>query len=147
MHTYLQELGASAVISSDQLEESGKIMASERWAGVIDAVGGDILGQIIPSVKYWGCIASCGNTAGIKFSSNVLPFILRGITMSGVESAYCPIQKRKYAWDRLGKNMPLNSLRQLTQQVHLNEVFDVARKILAGNVRGRTVVDVNKIAT
>ena len=147
MHAYLQELGASAVISSDQLEEPGKIMASEKWAGVIDTVGGDILGRIIPSVKYWGCIASCGNTAGIKFSSNVLPFILRGISLSGVESAYCPIQMRTHAWDRLSKDLPQNSLQQITQKVHMGEVFEVASKILAGNIRGRTVVDVNKTAT
>ena len=146
MHDYLQELGASTVISSNQLEEPGKIMASEKWAGVIDTVGGEILGRIIPSIKYWGCIASCGNTAGIKFSSNVLPFILRGISLTGVESAYCPIQKRKHAWDRLSKNLPQDLLHQLTQEVPLGEAFNVANEILNGNIRGRTVVNLNNPA-
>ena len=145
MHSYLQTLGASAVLSPDQLEEPGKIMASERWSGVIDTVGGNILSQVIPSVKYWGCIASCGNTAGITFSSYVLPFILRGITLSGIESNYCPIQTRKNAWNRISENFPKKLLPLITTEVKLEDVFDVATAILSGNIQGRTVVNTHTL--
>ena len=143
IHEYLSSLGASSIISSDTFDSVSRPLMPEQWIGVIDTVGGNILGALIPSVKYWGCIASCGNAGGINFSSNVLPFILRGIKLQGVESVYASIEQRKVAWDRLADNLSKPKLNEVTNIVNISEAFDVAKQILDGNVRGRTVVDVN----
>jgi acrylyl-CoA reductase (NADPH) len=143
IHDYLLDLGASEIISSDIFNSVSRPLMPEQWAGVIDAVGGNILGALIPSVKYWGCIALCGNAGGINFSSNVLPFILRGIKLQGVESVYTPKHTRKIAWDRLVDNLSKSKLKEVTNVVNISEVFDVAKQILEGNIKGRTVVDVN----
>ena len=143
IHDYLQGLGASSIIDSETFDSVSRPLMPELWGGVIDTVGGNVLGALIPSVKYWGCIASCGNAGGINFSSNVLPFILRGIKLQGVESVYASIENRKIAWDRLAKSLSKSKLNEVTNIVGISEVFNIAEQILEGKVKGRTVVDVN----
>ena len=146
-HESLIALGAKKVLDRNTIKSEGLPLEKGQWGGAIDNVGGDLLAWLTRTIRTGGNIASVGLAGGSHFNTTVMPFILRGISLNGVESAYCPIERRTYAWDRLGKNLPYDSLHQLTQKVHLGEVFDVAKKILAGNVRGRTVVDVNKTGT
>lgn len=143
-HDYLKSLGASELVGRDELLEAPKgPLGSERWAGVIDNVGGAMLGNVLPNVAYWGAVASVGNAGGIEFSANVLPFLLRGINLCGIDSNTCPKERRIAAWARLAKELPLDKLDAMTNEAPLAELPDLAGKILQGQVRGRTVIDVN----
>ena len=144
VHGYLRELGATNIINRDELvEESRGPLASERWAGVIDNVGGSMLGNLLGSVGYWGTIASVGNAGGIEFSSNVLPFLLRGVNLCGIDSNTCPKERRIKAWDRLARDLPLEKLDLVSNVSSLADLPDLANKILEGKIRGRTIIDVN----
>ena len=141
-HEYLKRLGATTIVDRAELATPPKgPLGSERWAGAIDNVGGEPLGNILASLRYWGSCAAVGNTAGIKFTSTVIPFLLRGIKLLGIDSNTCPMARREQAWARLAKDMPLDKLDGLTTTVGLAEVPGLAGKILQGQVRGRTVID------
>ncbi len=142
---YLRDLGANCVIDRSELAElpSGPL-APERWSGIIDNVGGEQLGNILASLAYWGSCASVGNTGGIKFTSTVIPFLLRGINLLGIDSNTCPKERRIRAWDRLVKQLPLDKLESMISRVGLADTIDLAGKILQGGIRGRTVVNVNE---
>ena len=144
VHGYLRELGATNIINRDELvEEPRGPLASERWGGVIDNVGGSMLGNLLGSVGYWGTIASVGNAGGIEFCSNVLPFLLRGVNLCGIDSNTCPKERRIKAWDRLAKDLPLEKLDLVSNVSTLADLPDLANKILEGKIRGRTIIDVN----
>lgn len=143
-HNYLRDLGAATFVGRDELFEPQKgPLGREAWAGVIDNVGGAMLGNLLPSVAYWGTVASVGNAGGIEFSSNVLPFLLRGINLCGIDSNTCPRDRRLKAWSRLTRDLPLDKMDAMTNEACLADLPNLASKILEGQVRGRMVIDVN----
>ncbi len=143
-HDYLKSLGATSIVERAELAEAPRgPMASERWSGIIDNVGGAQLGNILASLAYWGSCASVGNAGGIKFTATVIPFLLRGINLLGIDSNTCPLEHRSKAWNRLAAELPADKLESMTNRAGLAETLDLGGKILQGQVRGRTVIDVN----
>jgi len=141
---YLKDLGATSIVDRTELAEAPRgPMASERWSGIVDNVGGEQLGNILASLAYWGSCASVGNAGGIKFSTTVIPFLLRGINLLGIDSNTCPYERRVQAWGRLVTQLPTDKLEGMINRVGLADILDLGGKILQGQVRGRTVVDVN----
>ena len=144
-HDYLRDLGATTLISRETLEEAPKgPLSRETWSGIIDNVGGVTLGNVLPSLAYWGTAASVGNASGIEFSSNVLPFLLRGINLCGINSSHISKARRIRAWDRLAVDLPLKKLDAMTEEAQLAQLPDLAKQILRGQVRGRTVINVGE---
>lgn len=140
---YLRELGATTIVPRSELETPPKgPLGPERWSGAIDNVGGAILGNLLGSLCYWGSCASVGNAAGIKFETTVIPFLLRGINLLGIDSATCPYERRMVAWPRLARELPMDKLEAVTRVVPLAAVPGEADRIIKGQVRGRTVIDV-----
>jgi acrylyl-CoA reductase (NADPH) len=117
-------------------------MLSARWAGCVDAVGGAALPAVLASTRYGGAVASCGNAGGNEFSTTVLPFILRGVKLIGIDSVMCPRPAREAAWRRLAREMPASTLDALASTARLEEVPALAERILAGQTAGRVVVTV-----
>lgn len=140
---FLKSLGAAEVIDRNELGAPGKPLAKERWAGVIDAVGSHTLANACAATKYGGAVAACGLAQGMDFPASVAPFILRGVTLYGIDSVMAPMAKRAEAWARLAKDLDLAKLDALTQEIPLAGALDAAPRILAGQVRGRLVVNVN----
>ncbi len=141
----LKALGAASVI--DRAEISGKPqrpLASARWAGCVDAVGGAALPQVLAAMKYGGAVAACGNAGGVAFETTVLPFILRGVRLIGIDSVMCPRAQREAAWRRLAAEMPRDKLDALTTTVRLDDVPALGAKILAGETEGRIVIAMDK---
>lgn len=143
-HDYLRDIGAKKIIGREDLPlDRARPLESQRWAGAIDAVGGDLLAAVLPRVAYYGTVACCGNAGGAALSTSVLPFILRGIRLVGVESVLCPRERRLIAWQRLARELPPDRLDRITQIIPLGEAPRLAQEILRGRVRGRVVIDVN----
>ena len=139
---YLQSLGASEVIHRDTLSNPGKPMAKERWAGAVDSVGSHTLVNVCASTKYGGTVAACGLAQGMDFPGSVAPFILRGITLAGIDSVMRSIADRKEAWQRLGEILEPDVFDNIAKEIKLDTVVETANQLLAGKVRGRIVVDV-----
>jgi acrylyl-CoA reductase (NADPH) len=123
---------------------AGKPLAKERWAGAIDVVGGHTLANICASMRYWGVVAACGLAGGLDFPATVAPFILRGITLAGVESVMCPRAHRLEAWHRLSEDLDAGKLGLITEEIGLSQAIDHAAGLLDGRVRGRVVVDTTR---
>jgi acrylyl-CoA reductase (NADPH) len=141
-HGYLKTLGAATIVDRAELATPPKgPLGSERWSGAIDNVGGEQLGNILASLRYWGSCAAVGLAGGTTFTSSVIPFLLRGINLLGIDSNTCPMERRAKAWARLARDMPLDKLDAMTTTVGLAAVPGMAGKILQGQVRGRTVID------
>jgi acrylyl-CoA reductase (NADPH) len=141
---YLKSLGAQEVIDRAAFSAPGKPLQKERWAGAIDSVGGVTLANVCAQTRTAGTVAACGLAGGMDFPATVAPFILRGVTLAGIDSVTAPIAKREAAWTLLAKHVPAERLAQITREIPLADAFDVAREILAGRVRGRVVVDVRR---
>ncbi len=139
---YLKGLGASEIIDRNTLSAPGKPLQKERWAGVVDAVGSHTLANACAQTRYRGTVAACGLAQGMDLPTSVAPFILRGVKLIGIDSVMCPQAERRVAWDRLSRQLDLKKLDAMTTQIGLAEVTEVAPKILAGQIRGRLVVDV-----
>jgi len=139
---YLKDLGAAEVIDRNELSGPAKPLAKERWAGGIDSVGSTTLANVLSMTKYGGAIAACGLAAGMDLPSSVAPFILRGVSLLGIESVMCPIGLRKTAWERLASDLDHAKLAEITHQIGLDQVIAAGAKILAGEVRGRIVVKI-----
>jgi acrylyl-CoA reductase (NADPH) len=140
---YLEGLGAAEVIDRAELSEPSKRpMLGERWAGAVDAVGGVTLANVVASTRYGGTVAACGLAGGTDLPTTVYPFILRGVTLAGVDSVMAPLAKREEAWARLARDLDLDRLAAMTTRIGLAEVPATAAAILEGKVRGRVVVDV-----
>jgi acrylyl-CoA reductase (NADPH) len=140
----LSRLGATTLVDRAELEAPAKgPLGPERWSGAIDTVGGTILGNLLSSLCYWASCASVGNAAGIQFQATVLPFLLRGVNLLGIDSATCPTERRRVAWSRLAQELPRDRLAAITRTIPLAAVAEAGRQILQGAIRGRTVVDVN----
>jgi acrylyl-CoA reductase (NADPH) len=139
---YLTKLGATSIIDRNTLSEPGRPLAKERWAGVIDSVGSHTLVNACASTKYGGVVAACGLAQGMDFPATVAPFILRGITLAGIDSVMRPIEDRLEAWQRLGEVLDPTVFDDISTVIGLNEVVSTAEALMAGTVRGRVVVKV-----
>jgi acrylyl-CoA reductase (NADPH) len=141
---YLRELGASSTLDRTELSEPGRPLGRERWAGVIDAVGSHTLVNACATTRYGGTVAACGLAQGADFPGTVLPFILRGVTLAGVDSVNCPMPRRREAWQRLATDLDTAALELMVVEVGLGDVIAMAGDQLAGKTRGRILVDVNR---
>lgn len=142
---HLKSLGAAEIIPRADLDTAPeRPLLKERWAGAVDAVGGDTLATMLASLKYRGAVAACGLAGGAQLNTTVVPFLLRGIRLLGIDSVMCAAERRKVAWRRLAEEMPMALLDQLTEMVPLSTVADLGGKILKGETRGRVVIDVSK---
>jgi len=140
---YLKGLGATTVLDRAEFTAPGKPLAKERWAGAVDTVGSHTLANVCAQMKYRGTVAACGLAGGMDFPATVAPFILRGVTLAGVDSVMCPRPDRLQAWQRLATDLDVGHLDAITRTIGLAEALAVAPELLAGQVRGRVVVDVN----
>ena len=143
-HAYLTQLGADLIIDRAELSEKGRPLAKERWAGVVDSVGSYTLVNACAAVKYGGAVAACGLAQGADFPATVMPFILRGVRLLGVDSVMAPKALRMAAWERLARDLDPALLDIIGTEIGLREAIGVASDLLAGKVRGRVVVDVNR---
>ena len=141
---YLTALGATQIISRSELSEPGKPLGKERWAGVIDVVGTHVLANACAGTKYGGVVAACGLAGGMDFPATVAPFILRGVSLIGVDSVMCPREKRMEAWRRLERDLDLSKLGRIASEIGLSETIETAGDLLAGRIRGRIIVDVHR---
>ncbi len=141
---YLKELGASDIIDRKELSEKGRPLGKERWAGAVDAVGSHTLANICATTKYGGTVAACGLAQGFDFPSTVMPFILRGVTLAGIDSVYCPQPKRIEAWNRLASDLDIKHIELMIKEIALGETIEAASDQMNGKIRGRVVVDVNR---
>lgn len=140
---YLHRLGAKEIVARSELSEPGAPMASERWAAGIDTVGSHTLVNVLAQIQYSGVVANCGLAQGLDLPGSVAPFILRGVTLAGIDSVNAPAGKRDEAWAILDKHLDESLLEAMTKTVPLEQAADLAEQVLSGAVRGRTVVDVN----
>ncbi|MGE5476433.1 MAG: MDR family oxidoreductase [Bacteroidales bacterium] len=144
-HEYLKRLGASVLVDRAELAAgAAKPLLGERWAGCVDSVGGPTLAHVLASLRLHGAVASCGNAGGVELNTTVLPLLLRGIAVLGIDSAQCPTPRRLQAWRRLAAEMPQDLLEEMTSEIALAELPAAGARILKGQVRGRVVVDVNR---
>jgi acrylyl-CoA reductase (NADPH) len=139
---YLRRLGASEVIDRAEFEQAGRPLQRHRWAGAVDSIGGVTLANVLAQVNYGGAVASCGLAGGADLPATVLPFILRAVTLTGINSVDAPLPLREQAWRALADELDGAMLDELTTTIPLSGAIDAADDILAGRVRGRTVVDV-----
>jgi acrylyl-CoA reductase (NADPH) len=141
---YLKSLGATSVIDRATISANAQTgLASERWAGAVDTVGGTILAGIFPAVERGGSVAACGLAESEKLTTTVFPFILRGVNLLGINSSSVPNERRREIWSRCAKDMPMHLLDSMTVVEPLENVFQLAERILKGQIRGRVVLDVN----
>jgi putative YhdH/YhfP family quinone oxidoreductase len=138
---FLQALGAKTVVQRDELVDgSSKALLRERWAGVIDTVGGPLLASALKAVRIGGSVAACGNVASPRLETTVFPFILRGVNLLGIDSANYPIERRRALWDKLGGEWRLEILENLAREVPLKQLDREIERILQGKLIGRVVV-------
>ncbi|MBB3332598.1 acrylyl-CoA reductase (NADPH) [Halomonas campaniensis] len=138
--TYLRELGAEEIIDRGELSEPGRPLAKERWGGAIDSVGSHTLANVLAATRYGGTVAACGLAQGMDLPTSVAPFILRGVTLAGIDSVMKPRPARLEAWRRLGELLDPAQLDAITRTIGLDEAIATADELLAGRVRGRVVV-------
>ena len=141
---YLKNLGATSIIDRNTLSEAGKPLQAEQWAGVVDAVGGNTLANACAQTRYGGVVTACGLAESAALPATVMPFILRGIVLRGVDSVMAPSGPRLAAWARLARDMDLERLETMITEIGLSDVNGVAPDVLAGKVTGRLLVDVNR---
>ncbi len=141
---YLKNLGAVEVLDRATFAMPGKLLGRERWAGAVDVVGSHTLANVCAMTKYRGVVTACGLAGGMDFPATVAPFILRGVTLVGIDSVMCPLPDRLEAWRRLGSDLDVEKLATISREVGLTEVIPLASKLLNGEVRGRVIVDVNR---
>ena len=141
---YLKSLGAAEIVDRNTLSQPGKPLQRERWAGVVDSVGSHTLANACAQTVSEGVVAACGLAQGMDFPVTVAPFILRGVTLAGVNSVHVPIERRRKAWDLLARELDPAKLESMTREIALGEALTVAPEVLAGKIRGRLVVDVNR---
>ena len=140
---YLKQLGATNIIDRAELSEPGRPLAKERWAGVIDSVGSHTLVNACASTKYGGVVAACGLAQGMDLPGTVAPFILRGVTLAGIDSVMRPIEDRVEAWERIASLLDTSVFEEVANVISLEDVVDTASALISGKVRGRVIVDLN----
>lgn len=140
---YILSLGAADVMERSAFSNPGKPLGRERWAGAVDVVGSHTLANVCATTKYRGVVTACGLAGGMDLPASVAPFILRGVTLAGVDSVMCPRDERVVAWQRLATDLDIAKLGLISNQIGLDEVIPTATRLLDGRVRGRVIVDVN----
>jgi acrylyl-CoA reductase (NADPH) len=141
---YLKDLGASQIVARDEIAEpSAKPLERETWAGCVDAVGGGMLARVLTQIVYGGSVAAVGLAGGAKLPATVIPFLLRGVNLLGIDSVMRPYEDRLAAWRRIGTDLPMAKLEAMVEDHALSDVLDLGPAILKGQVRGRAVIDVN----
>jgi acrylyl-CoA reductase (NADPH) len=138
---YLRDLGAAEIIAREELSGPGKPLAKERWAGGVDAVGSHTLANVLSMTAYSGAVAACGLAGGMDLPSSVAPFILRGVSLLGIDSVMAPKELRLEAWRRIGTDLDVGKLAALSTTIGFDGIIDAARDIVEGRIRGRVVVD------
>ncbi len=141
---YLKQLGAQTVLDRAELSAAGKPMQKERWAGVVDTVGSHTLANACAQTRYGGAVAACGLAQGMDFPATVAPFILRGVSLLGIDSVMAPRKPRLAAWERLARDLDAGALDSIAREIGLGEAIAVAGDLMDGAVRGRVVVDVTR---
>ncbi len=141
---FLKSLGAAEIIARDELSAPGRPLAKERWAGAVDSVGSHTLANVCAGTRSYGAVAACGLAQGMDFPATVAPFILRGVSLYGIGSVEASAALRGAAWARLARDLDPAKLESLTREIGLSEAIAAGAEILAGHVRGRLVVDVNR---
>ncbi|MFV2173123.1 MDR family oxidoreductase [Actinomadura sp. LOL_016] len=141
---YLRRLGAGTIVDAADLAEKGRPLQKERWAGAVDTVGSHTLANTCAQTRYGGAVAACGLAQGMDFPSSVAPFILRGVSLLGVDSVMAPRERRTAAWERLARDLEPAALDAMSQEIALGEAVGAADRFMARRVRGRIVVDVNR---
>jgi len=139
---YLKSLGAREIIERKELAGASKTLGPERWAGGIDTVGSTTLASVLSMTRYGGAIAACGLAGGMDLPATVAPFILRGVSLIGIDSVMCPLERRREAWKRLASDIDAGKLAMMTSEIDLAGVMDAGRRIVEGAVRGRIVVKI-----
>ena len=140
---WLKQLGASAMIDRAELGAPGKPLQKERWAAVIDAVGSHTLANACAQTRYGGVVAACGLAQGADFPATVMPFIIRGVTLAGIDSVLAPLARRQQAWERLARDLDPVLLESITEEIALEQAVPRAADLMAGRVRGRLVVKID----
>lgn len=141
---YLQQLGAATVLDRAEFAAAGKPLQKEHWAGVVDTAGSHTLANACAQTRYGGAVATCGLAQGMDFPATVAPFILRGVSLLGIDSVQAPRERRSAAWLRLARDLDVATLDAIAEEIPLAETVGAANRLLAGTVRGRIVVDVNR---
>jgi acrylyl-CoA reductase (NADPH) len=139
---YLKQLGASSVIDRAELSAPGKPLQKERWAGVVDAVGSHTLANACAQTRYGGVVTACGLAQGADFPATVMPFILRSVTLVGIDSVMAPLAKRQQAWERLAKDLDTAKLEAMVEEIPMAKAAEKAADLMSGKVRGRIVVKI-----
>jgi acrylyl-CoA reductase (NADPH) len=139
-HDYLRGLGASGIVDRAELSGEAKPLGSERWAGAVDTVGSTTLANVLSQIRRAGAVAACGLAGGPDLPATVMPFILRGVSLLGIDSVMCPMPRRRRAWERLGEDLSTDTLDAMTEVHGFDEVPELAERILAGRTRGRVVI-------
>jgi acrylyl-CoA reductase (NADPH) len=139
---YLQQLGAASVIDRASLSAPGKPLQKERWSAVVDAVGSHTLANACAQTRYGGVVAACGLAQGADFPATVMPFILRGISLIGIDSVMAPLARRQQAWQRLARDLDHAKLESMITEISLDQAVDQAQALMASQVRGRIVVKI-----
>lgn len=140
---YLSQLGASKILPREEFLEPAKSLEQQRWAGAIDTVGNQLLAKLLAQTNYGGAVASCGLAGGHELNTTVMPFILRGIKLLGINSTYAPPEQRQRAWQRLAEVLEHGFWKSISQTIGFREIPAYAEKLLAGEIRGRVIVDIN----
>jgi acrylyl-CoA reductase (NADPH) len=143
-HDYLRQLGATGVVSREEIAAAARPLETQRWAAAVDTVGGTILARVLAETDYGGAVAACGLAGGADLPTTVMPFILRAVKLLGVDSVMCPPPRRKIAWERLARDLPNAALNNIAQMASLAQVPQLAQDIVAGRTRGRIVIDPNR---
>ncbi|WP_417310048.1 acryloyl-CoA reductase [Devosia sp.] len=137
----LEKLGASRVLGRDALNDSGKVLDKEQWSSAIDTVGGAMLGELLKQIRYGGVVAAVGNAGGVEFAGNVIPFLLRGVSLCGIDTVMQPFAERQSAWGRLTELFREADYESFISEAGLADLPELAEKILAGQVAGRVIVN------
>lgn len=143
IHQYLKTIGADEITGGEEWAEKPAPLATQKWAGAVDTVGSTVLSRILSEMQYGGCVAACGLAGGFDLNTTVMPFILRGVALIGVDSVWCPVPKRIAAWQRLVTDLPDKALDEINKTIPLEAVPSYAEKILKGDITGHILVDVN----
>jgi len=138
---YLKRIGADEIVARQELSEPGRPLGKERWAAAVDSVGSHTLANVLAQTKYRGAVAACGLAQGMDLPATVAPFILRGVSLLGIDSVQCPKEERLVAWQRLARDLDKTLLETMTTHVALARTMEVAQEIVTGKVRGRIVID------